>query len=139
MQVFHSLAELAQIAQRVFFMERMTPMRYASPKLVRPDDTLQDIAFSYREPEVRGGDPRQALLSLIMADRFRDLDHMHNYLQYGPDALDGLIRMSRDDRSVILPTSQINGPMQPGTAGQGGLCRVGLGQIRRRNLRRCPL
>jgi len=43
-----------------------------------------------------------------MADRFRNLDHMADYLQYGPDALDGLIRLTRDGRSVILPTTQIN-------------------------------
>lgn len=39
---------------------------------------------------------------LIVTGRLRGLDHMSDYLQYGPDALDGLIRLTRDGRSVVL-------------------------------------
>jgi len=99
---------LSEIKQSDFTLRPTNKLGEHFLKIVRPEDTLQDIAFSYREPEVLGGEPRQALLSLIMADRFRDLGHMHDYLQYGPDALDGLIRLTRDGRSVVLPTSELN-------------------------------
>ena len=77
-------------------------------RLVQPDDTLYSIAVASQELVVLDGDSRQALVDLIMADRFRGLDHMADYLQYGPDALDGLIRLTRDGRSVVLPTTNIN-------------------------------
>ena len=99
---------LSEIKQSEFTLRPTNKLGEHFLKLVRPDDTLQDIAFSYREPDIRDGEPRQALLSLIMADRFCDLDHMHDYLQYGPDALHGLIRLTRDGRSVLLPTKEIN-------------------------------
>ena len=109
---------LSEIKQSEFTLRPTNKLGEHFLKLVWPDDTLQDIAFSYREPEILDGEPRQALLSLIAGDRFRDLDHMHDYLQYGPDALHGLMRMSRDGRSVLLPTKEINmyhcfGPQTP--------------------------
>ena len=77
-------------------------------RIVKPEDNLRDIALACREPEVLAGESLEDLVDLIMADRFRGLDHMADYLQYGPDALDGLIRLTRDGRSVILPSTQIN-------------------------------
>lgn len=56
-------------------------------RLVRVDDSLQAIATASREFEVLDGDSRQALVDLLMTDRFYDLDHMADYLQYGPDAM----------------------------------------------------
>jgi len=99
---------MQKISQSEFTLRPLNELGEHFLKIVKPDDTLQAIATYCRTPNTLRGGARQALVDLIMADRFRDLDHMHDYLQYGPDALHGLIRLTRDDRSVILPTSQIN-------------------------------
>ena len=52
-------------------------------KMVQPTDTLQTIAIFCRELEVLTGESREQLAGLILADRFRDLDHMTDYLQHG--------------------------------------------------------
>jgi len=52
-------------------------------KLVQPDDTLRSIAMYCKEFDVLARESRQALEDLVMADRFRDLDHMGDYLQHG--------------------------------------------------------
>ena len=75
-------------------------------RLVQIDDSLQAIATASREFEVLEGDSRQALVDLIKDNRLRDLDHMADYLQYGPDSLYGLIRMDYNGRDIVLPAPQ---------------------------------
>jgi len=72
-------------------------------RMVQPDDSLQAIAAASREFEVLDGDSRQALVDLIKADRFRDLDHMADFLQYGLESLYGMIRLDYNGRSIVLP------------------------------------
>jgi hypothetical protein len=57
-------------------------------KLVQPDDSLQAIAMACRETDVLVGESREALVTMLMADRFSDLDQMNDYLRYGPAALE---------------------------------------------------
>ena len=99
---------LEQIHRSEYLLQPTNELGEHFLRMVQPEDNLRSIALFCREPEVLAGESRQDLADLIMADRFRDLDHMADYLQYGHDALDGLIRLTRDGRSVILPTTQIN-------------------------------
>jgi len=118
LRAFHVEQTMDHITQKDFTLTPTNELGEHFMKLVQPDDTLQAIAAYCRTPDTLRGGARQALVDLIMADRFRDLDHMHDYLQYGPDALHGLMRMTRDGRSVLLPTKEINmyhcfGPQTP--------------------------
>ena len=124
LRAFHVEIPMDQITQDNFTLTPTSALGEHFMKMVRLDDTLGDIAVSCRELDVLAGDSRQALTDLIMADRFRDLDHMADYLQYGPDALHGLIHMTRDGRSVVLPTTQINLYQCFGTEMPMGLTRL---------------
>jgi hypothetical protein len=76
-------------------------------KLVQPDDCLQAIATACRETEVLAGESREALETMLMADRFSDLDQMNSCLRYGPAALDRFIRLNLDGRTLDLPCSYL--------------------------------
>jgi hypothetical protein len=99
---------LSEIRQSEFTLQFTSGFGKHFMKLVQPDDTLHRIAAYCNVPGSLAATPLIQLSELVMADRFRDFDHMADYLQYGPDAIHGLMRLSRDDRSVVLPTSQIN-------------------------------
>ena len=99
---------LNQIRQDDFTLTPMNELGEHFMKLVQPDDTLGDIAVSCRELDVLAGDSRQALVDLIMTDRFRDLDHMADYLQHGPAALTHLIRLRIGDTQVDLPCDTLH-------------------------------
>jgi len=94
------------ITQDKFTLQPANKLGEHFMKLVQPDDTLRSIAMYCKEFEVLAGESRQALEDLVLADRFRDLDHMADYLQYGPDALDGLMRMEYNGQSAVLPMPQ---------------------------------
>ena len=72
-------------------------------KLLRPDDTLHAIAISCREFDVLAGESRQALVELVMSNRFRDLDHMGDYLRHGPAAVDHFVRLQIGEQQIDLP------------------------------------
>jgi len=118
LHAFHVEQTMDHITQDNFTLTPTNELGKHFMKLVKPDDSLHRIVISCRELDVLAGDSRQGLVDLIMADRFRDLDHMHDYLQYGPDTLSGLMRLTRDGRSLLLPTKEINmyhcfGPQTP--------------------------
>jgi len=94
---------LNQIQRNEFALWPLNELGEHFAKLIQSDDSLQAIAAASREFEVLDGDSRQALVDLIKADRFRDLDHMADYLQYGPDSLYGMICMDYNGKSIVLP------------------------------------
>ena len=73
--------------------------------LVQPDDTLLSIALACREPEVLEREPGRKLKEMILADRFRDLDHMTGYLRHGPAALDHFVRLRLGEGHIDLPAA----------------------------------
>jgi len=93
------------ITQKKFTLQPINKLGEHFMKLVRPDDTLRTIAMHCREFDVLAGESRQTLEDLVMADRFRDLDHMADYLQHGPAALSHLIRLRHEGRQLDLPAS----------------------------------
>ena len=78
---------LSQIQRADVLLQPTNELGEHFMKLVQPDDTLQAIATYCREFDLLYGESRQALTDLLMTDRLRDLDHMADYLQYGPAAL----------------------------------------------------
>jgi hypothetical protein len=99
---------MQNIPQSEFTLKPLNGFGERFMKLVKPEDSLWRIASCYNAPATLEHGARREMEGLIAAGRFRGLDHMADYLQYGPDTLDGLIRLTRGDRSVILPCSQIN-------------------------------
>ena len=97
---------LDKIIRADFLMQPTNELGEHFMRMVQIDDTLQAIAIASREFEVLEGDSRQALVDLIKENRLRDLDHMADYLQYGPDSLYGLIRMEYNGRDIVLPAPQ---------------------------------
>ena len=124
LRTFGAGKTLSQIQRTDLLLQPTNELGEHFMKLVRPDDSLQAIATYCREFDLLYGDSRIALQDLIMTDRFRNLDHMADYLQYGPDALSGLMRLSRDGRSVLLPTKEINMYHCFGTETPMGLTRL---------------
>ena len=96
------------VCQDEFTLTPMNELGEHFMKLVRPEDTLQAIATYGMAPFTLRGGARQALTDLIMADRFRDLDHMDDYLQHGPAALTHLIRLRLDDNQIDLPCDNLH-------------------------------
>ena len=94
---------LEQIHRSTYLLQPANELGEHFLRMVRSEDNLQDIALACREPEVLAGESRKALVDLIMGDRFRDLDHMADYLQYGSDALYGVMRLDYSDQSIVLP------------------------------------
>jgi len=96
---------LEKIIRADFLLQPTNELGEHFMRMVQIDDTLQAIATASRELDVLQGDSRQALVDLIKDNRLRDLDHMTDYLQYGPDSLYGLIRMEYNGRNIVLPAS----------------------------------
>jgi len=96
---------LNHITQDEFTLRPMNELGEHFMKMVQPDDTLQAIATYCRELDLLYGESRIALKGLLLADRFKDLSHMANYLQYGSDTLNGLIRMDYNGQSIVLPAA----------------------------------
>jgi hypothetical protein len=94
---------LHQIRRTDFLLQPTTKLGEHFMRLVRPDDTLQSIAIASREISVLDGESQQALTDLIMTDQFNDLDHMADYLRYGPAALEHFIRLQLGEKQIDLP------------------------------------
>jgi len=94
---------LDKIPQSEFTLRHTSGFGKHFMKLIQPEDTLHRIASCCNAPGSLADMPMIQLSELIMADRFRDLDHMADYLQYGPDALYGLMRMEYNGRDIVLP------------------------------------
>jgi hypothetical protein len=107
LRAFHVEIPMDQITQDNFTMTPTDDLGEHFMKMVRPDDTLGDIATYCMTPFTLRGGARQALTDLIMADRFRDLDHMADYLQHGPAALTHLIRLRLDGSQIDLPSDDL--------------------------------
>ena len=107
LRAFGANKTLNQIQRADFLLQPTSELGEHFMKMVRPDDTLQAIAISCRELDVLAGESRQALVDLIMADRFQDLDQMADYLQHGPAALTHLIRLRLGDSQVDLPCDNL--------------------------------
>jgi len=94
---------LEKIIRADFLLQPTNELGEHFMRMVQIDDTLQAIATASREFDVLEGDSRQALVDLIKDNRLRDLDHMTDYLQYGPDSLYGLVRMEYNGKDIVLP------------------------------------
>ena len=99
---------MQQIPQSEFTLRPLNELGEHFMKIIEPEDSLWRIASYYNAPATLEHESRREMEALILADRFRSIDHISDYIEFGPDALDGLIRLTRDGRSVILPTTQIN-------------------------------
>jgi hypothetical protein len=114
---------LEQIRRSDFLLQPTNDLGRHFMKLVQPDDTLQAIATASREIEVLdvnakasrenpspGGlltQSRQALTDLLMADRFKDLDQMADYLRHGPAALTHILRLRLGGSQADLPSDDL--------------------------------
>ena len=115
---------MSEIPQSKFTLRPTNELGEHFMKLIKPENNLQRIAWYCLMPPSLTSKPRETIEALIMADRFRDFDHIADYTDYGPDALHGLMRLTRDGRSVVLPTSQINMYHCFGTKRPMGLVRL---------------
>jgi len=98
---------LHQIHRADFLLQPTNELGEHFMKLVQPDDTLYSIAAASQEIGILEGDSRQALVDLIMTDRLHNLDHMADYLHFGPAALDHYVRLRLGERNVDLPTQNL--------------------------------
>ena len=94
---------LNHITQDDFTLRHTTAFGKHFMRLVQPEDTLHRIATYCNVPGSLTDMPLIQLSDLIMTDRLRDLDHMADYLQYGPDSLYGLIRLEYNGKNIVLP------------------------------------
>jgi len=93
LRAFHVEKPMNDITQVDFTLTPTNELGKHFMRMVQIDDSLQAIATASREFDVLAGESRQALVDLIKDNRLRDLDHMADYLRYGPDSLYGLICM----------------------------------------------
>ena len=98
---------MSQITQDEFELRPVNELGEHFMKMVQPDDSLQAVATYCMVLFTLRGGARQALTDLIIADRFRNLDHMADYLQHGPAALTHLIRLRLGDSQVDLPCDNL--------------------------------
>lgn len=99
---------LEQIHRHDFLLQPSNELGEHFMKMLKPDDTLGAIVTASQQFDFISDEPRRALAALIKADWLRDLNHMADYLKYGPDAVDGLMRLEHNGQSIILPTSPAN-------------------------------
>ena len=99
---------MQKIPQSEFALRPLNELGEHFMKLVKPEDSLYRIASYYNVPTTLEYGARREMEALIATGRFRSIDHISDYIEYGPDALEGLIRLTRDGRSVVLPSTQIN-------------------------------
>ena len=96
---------LNEIPQSEFALQPTTALGKHFMQLIKPEDSFHYIIGCCNAPGSFSPELRQALEVLIRADCFRDLDHMADYLKYGPDALNGLMRMDYNGQSIVLPAA----------------------------------
>ena len=108
LRAFHVEKPMHNITQDDFTMTPTSDLGEHFMKLVRPDDSLHRIATYCMTPSTLRGGARRALEDLIMADRFKDLEHMHDYLLHGPAALTHLMRLRLDGNQVDLPCDNLH-------------------------------
>ena len=94
---------MQKIPQSEFTLKPLNEVGEHFMKLVQPEDSLWRIASYYNAPATLEHESRREMEALILADRFRSIDHIADYIDYGTDALDGLMRMDYSGQSVVMP------------------------------------